>query len=78
MPHCCWGSHCPYHHCHHGYYPGWVGPFAPPPAYPPPPQASPSRDDYVRRLESERDVLEGRLRRLEEQLAELLRRERTG
>lgn len=75
MPHCCWGHHCPYH-CHTGY---WGGPFAPPPAYPPPPPPPyPSRDDYVRRLESERDVLEGRLRRLEEQLAELLRRERTG
>ncbi len=78
MPHCCWGPHCPYHHCHHGY---WAGPFPPGPVYappPPPPQAYPSRDDYARRVEAERDALEGRLRRIEEQLAELLRRERTG
>jgi hypothetical protein len=36
------------------------------------------RDDYVRRLESERDMLEQRLRRLEEQLAELQRGGRSG
>lgn len=79
MAHCCWGHHCPYHCFHHGYYPGWSGPFHPPPPPPyPPPPADASRDDYVRRLEAEREMLEGRLRRLEDQLAELQRRERAG
>lgn len=77
MHHCWWGPHCPYHH---GYYPGWAEPYPPPSAYPPPPPAypPPMRDDYVRRLESERDMLEQRLRRLEEQLAELQRGGRSG
>lgn len=72
MHHCWWGPHCLYHH---GYHPGWETPYPPfayplpPPSYPPPPL----RDDYVRRLESERDLLEQRLRRLEQQLAEVQR-----
>jgi hypothetical protein len=73
MHHCWWGPHCPYHH---GYYPpNWAEPYSPPPAYAPPgggyPQ--PSRDEYLRRLESDRDMLEQRLRRLEQQLADLQR-----
>jgi hypothetical protein len=71
----CWGPHCPYHHGHHGYAPYWAQPFPPPPASPLPPPEPPGsfRDEYVRRLEGERDMLERRLRRLEEQVAELQR-----
>lgn len=64
--------HCPYHHCH--YSPGFAEPY-PPMAYGPPPRSLP-RDDYVTRLETERGALEQRLRRLEDQLADL-QRERT-
>lgn len=69
MHHCWWGPHCPYHH-----FPGWAEPIPPPALWYPPP----SRDDYVRRLESERDMLERRLRRLEEQLVEIQRGGRSG
>jgi hypothetical protein len=67
-----WWGHCP---CHHDYYPGWAESYPPPSAYPPPPSAHPPplRDEYVRRLESERDMLEQRLRRLEQQFAEFQR-----
>jgi len=52
MP-CCWG-----HHCHYGHPWGWGEPYPPiPPRYGPS-----SREDYVRRLEEERDMLEQRLR----------------
>lgn len=68
-------SHCPYH----AYYPGWPAGY-PPAGYPPPHYMTPEpeRDDYIRRLESERELLEKRLRRVEEQLAELQRAGRAG
>lgn len=58
MP-CC-GAHC---HVHHGCWGEWV---------PPPPwRYARPREDEVRALEAERDVLEQRLRRLERELEEL-------
>ncbi len=71
MPCCCHWRHCPYHHYYH-YGPGWAEAYAPP-AYGPPPREE-ARDEYVRRLEAERGMLEQRLRRLEDQLAELQRK----
>ncbi len=66
MPCCCDYHHC--HHCHHHWYsPAWYE-AAPPPSWYPGPWAS---EGYVRRLEEERDLLERRLRRLEEELADL-------
>jgi len=69
MPCCCHWHHCPYHH----YWPGRADAYLyPPPAYGSPPPGS-ERDEYIRRLESERGTLEQRLRRLEDQLVELQR-----
>jgi hypothetical protein len=63
------------HHCCHGVGPYWVAPttYAPPAwQYPPAPGSyAPPREDYLRRLEDERDLLEQRLRRLERDLADL-------
>jgi hypothetical protein len=70
MPCCCHWHHCPYHNYHH-YWPGWADAY-PPPAFGSPPPGS-ERDEYIRRLESERGTLEQRLRRLEDQLVELQR-----
>lgn len=70
MPCCCHWHHCPYHHYRH-YRAGWAEAY-PPPAYGPPPPDS-ERDEYIRHLESERGTWEQRLRRLEDQLAELQR-----
>ncbi len=71
MPYCC-GSH---HHHHHCWHPEWDWP-EPYPPYPRRYTESP-RDDYLRRLEEERDLQEQRLRRLEQELEEL-RRQRRG
>ena len=62
MP-CC----CDYHHHHHWYAPAWYE------AGPPPSWRSGRWADegYVRRLEEERDLLERRLRRLEQEIADL-------
>jgi hypothetical protein len=68
---CCYWHHCPYHHHH---WPGWAEAYPRAPYGPPPPSVA--RDEYVTRLESERAALEQRLRRIEDQLAEL-QRERT-
>ncbi len=58
----CCGAHChsPHQHCW-----GWAEP-AIPFGYSPP-----RREDYIRTLEDERDLLERRLRRLERELEEL-------
>ena len=63
MPCCC----DYYHHHHHWYAPGWYE-AAPPPSW----RSGPWADEgYVRRLEEERDLLERRLRRLEQEIADL-------
>lgn len=59
---CCCGHH--HHHCYHG---GWPEPYPPYPWR----YGSPPREEYVRGLEEERDMLERRLRRLEQELEEL-------
>jgi len=65
MP-CCCDYH---HHLHRPHWLHWIWPEPYPPypgRYPPSP-----REDYVRGLEEERDLLEQRLRRLERELEEL-------
>jgi hypothetical protein len=71
MSHCC-GYH---HHHHHCWCPG-EGYEEPYPPYPHRYAGAP-REDYLRRLEEERDLQERRLRRLEQELEEL-RRQRRG
>lgn len=70
---------CCHHHCPHACYPyaryewDWSEP------YPPYPRRyrSPSRDPYTQSLEEDRERLEARLRRLEQELEELRRTSRT-
>lgn len=69
MP-CC----CDYHHHHHWYAPAWYE-AAPPPSWR---YGPPTGEGYVRRLEEERDLLERRLRRLEQELADLRQTVRPG
>lgn len=71
MPHCC-GYHHHHHHC-------WCPGEGYEESYPPYPYryAGAPREDYLRRLEEERDLQERRLRRLEQELEEL-RRQRRG
>jgi len=61
---CC----CDYHHHHHHWYaPTWYE-AAPPPSWR---SGAFANEDYVRRIEEERDLLERRLRRLEQEIADL-------
>ncbi len=66
MPCCCGYYH---HHLHPPHWLRWIWP-EPYPPYPGRYPLSP-REDYVRSLEEERDILEQRLRRLERELEEL-------
>jgi hypothetical protein len=66
MPCCCDCHH--YHHCHHHWYaPFWYEP-APPPSWR---SGAFEGESYVRRLEEERELLERRLRQLEQEVAAL-------
>lgn len=70
---------CCHHHCPHACHPdaryewGWPEPY---PLYPRR-YWGPSRDPYTQSLEEERDRLEARLRRLEQELDEWRRTSRT-
>jgi predicted FMN-binding regulatory protein PaiB len=63
MSYCC-GCH---HGHHHWYHPVWFEP-APPPSWH---SGALEGEGYVRRLEEERDLLERRLRQLEQEVAAL-------
>jgi hypothetical protein len=71
MPYC-----CGYHHHHHHCWSPWDWDEE---SYPPYPRryAGPPREGYVRRLEEEREMMERRLRRLEQELEELRQQRRS-
>jgi hypothetical protein len=62
---CCCGYH--HHQCHHWGAPAWYEP-GPPPSWHTGPWAG---GGYLHRLEEERELLERRVRRLEQELADL-------
>lgn len=68
-------SHCCNHYHHHCWSPcDWnEGPYQSHPRR----YAGPSREEYLRQIEEEREMLERRLRRLEQELGELRQQRRS-